>query len=325
MSTSRGEGLTASPRLTDTTIAPLPHRHRHHQCCRNTPLHHHHHRPCTGPQPQIYSPPTPQNLGTSIPAGVNTAREASTVAIGYQATALERTAMAFGFNVEAQSSGSLATGMYTKTYIDKTTPTKHSAGGSTAMGFGTMAIGDFSMATNSNTTARGYCSTAMGEGTEAKAFGELAAGLYTENDGPYTNAYPVIPSSTSNASYPWPEGAQYGSPTSAQILLNKDDAVLRIGIGQCEEYGTNPASPYWNCKKAKRMDGLRLHRNGRLYLRKADGSKIEDVQETIMSLQSRIAAIEGNTISAAAPTTGITRRIWMVVVAALLVVLFRTS
>ena len=238
-------------------------------------------------------PKVAPNKGTSIPQGVNEAVGQGSIAIGFQAKAVEGMAIAIGFQVEAQSASSLATGMFSKAEIDKTTPTKHSAGAATAMGFATRAIGDYSMSMNSNTVARGYCASAMGEGTEANAFGELAAGLYTETEGmPYTNAYPVIPSSSDNKSYPWPEGAQYGSATSSQILLNKNDAVLRIGIGECEEYATNPSTPYASCKKAKRMDGMRLHRDGRLYLRKRDGSKIDDVQATIEDLQARVKAVE---------------------------------
>lgn len=141
----------------------------------------------------------------------------------------------------------------------------------------------------SGTISRGYCSTAMGEGTEAKAFGEVAMGLYTENDGPYTSGYPVTPSALEPKPYLWQQEAR----NVTQMSLNRNDSVLRVGIGYCEVYDTTEFTPFTTCHKAVRMDGLRLHRDGTLYLRKADGSTIPDVAAAITELKLQVQQAGG--------------------------------
>lgn len=124
------------------------------------------------------------------------------------------------------------------------------------MGYGTTTIGDWTTAMGSGTTARGYASMAMGMGTEAHTYGEVALGLFTElsnHTEEELRNQSVIPT------------------------FDERDVVLRVGIG-CPE--VLPAGGY-GCKKAQRLDALRVYKDGALYLKKPSGESIPDVQAAI--------------------------------------------
>lgn len=228
---------------------------------------------CPAPEPE---------LGTALGDG-NHAYGYASLAAGSAATADGFASIALGYNVSATKASAVALGQHTRTFSDPSADGGDSCGACMAMGSYSMAVGDYSTAMGSGTISRGYCSTAMGEGTEAKAFGEVALGLYTENDGPYTPSYPVTPSALDPEPYVWQSA---GGPINVtQRPLNYSDSVLRVGIGYCEEYATTPNTPFTTCNSAVRIDGLRLLRDGTLYLRKADGSGIADVQAAIEALQ----------------------------------------
>merc|ERR1712187_1082042 len=165
-----------------------------------------------------------------------------------------------GYNTSAGGSSSLAMGVSTKTVSDPNVPGGSSCGGCVAMGLMTTTIGDWTTAMNSETTARGYASTAMGHGTQSYTFGEVALGIFTE------------------LSEHTEEELQNQSviPT-----FDERDPVLRVGIGCLNPL---PAGGF-GCKKAQRLDALRVYKSGALYLKKPNGKFIPDVQEAIETCQ----------------------------------------
>merc|ERR1712190_285827 len=166
-----------------------------------------------------------------------------------------------GFNTTAGGRSSVAMGVNTRTISDPTVPGGDSCGGCVAMGYGTTSIGDWTTAMGSGTTARGYASMAVGMGTEARTYGEVALGLFTElsnHTEEELRNQSVIPT------------------------FDERDVVLRVGIG-CPS--VLPAGGF-GCKKAQRLDALRVYRNGALYLKKPSGDEIPDVQAAIEKCHS---------------------------------------
>lgn len=172
-------------------------------------------------------------------------------------------ATAIGFNTSAGGKASFAMGVNTRTISDPNVPGGGSCGGCVSMGFETTTMGDWTTAMGSHTTARGYASTAMGEGTVANTFGEVALGLYTET-GNYSE-----------------EELQNQSviPT-----FDEKDVVLRVGIG-CPKSGQLDAGGF-GCKTNGPLDALRVYKSGALYLKKHDGSVVEDVQASLEKCQT---------------------------------------
>jgi len=205
-------------------------------------------------------PPT----GTSL--GMGTAASGfATFASGLLSQATGDVATAIGFNVTAGGNSSVAFGVDTRTVSDDGAYADGTCGGCFVTGKLSTAVGDWCVATGYNTLARGYASSAFGEGTVASSWGEVALGLYNEIDFGRTEA-------------------QLGS-ASVIPTFNESDVALRVGIG-CDP---NPMYGGIGCPERRRLDALRVYKSGRLCLKKLDGSVLPDVQSAIESLQAENA------------------------------------
>jgi len=180
-------------------------------------------------------PPT----GTSL--GMGTAASGfATFASGLLSQATGDVATAIGFNVTAGGNSSVAFGVDTRTVSDDGAYADGTCGGCFVTGKLSTAVGDWCVATGYNTLARGYASSAFGEGTVASSWGEVALGLYNEIDFGRTEA-------------------QLGS-ASVIPTFNESDVALRVGIG-CDP---NPMYGGIGCPERRRLDALRVYKSGRL-------------------------------------------------------------
>lgn len=220
--------------------------------------------------------------GTALGFGTEAPGFAS-YAFGQLASATGNVAMAIGFNTTAASNSSFAAGVNSRTVSDPLVPGGSSGGGAVSMGIDCASTGDWAMSVGSGSEAVGYASAAIGEHAVAHTWGEVSLGLYTE-----------IPRLT-----PDEQRSHAVIPT-----FSEEDVALRVGIGCSKKEHVGGIG----CEEEKRHDALRVYKSGRLYLKKLDGSVIEDVADEIsmlkremQSLKEELAAMkEGGTGSSGA-------------------------
>ena len=208
--------------------------------------------------------------GTSAPGFVGTALGYQTSAAGFAATSLGQSssatgavAFAYGYQTVAGGATSLAGGSGSQTFSDPTVPGGSSAGGAVSLGLDCKSTGDWSLSFGSHSEASGYTSAAIGSGAIANTWGEVALGLYPE-EANLTDAQ---------------KRNQSVIPT-----FREEDVVLRVGNG-CQKLDSVGGI---GCDEDRRSDALRVYKSGQLYLKKLDGTTVEDVAAEITALRQDV-------------------------------------
>jgi hypothetical protein len=113
---------------------------------------------------------------------------------------------------------------------------------------------------------------ALGEGTAATSWGEVALGLFTESDPNLT-----------------PEQAR-----NQTVIRNfdPDQVVLRVGIGCSNDPFQFPNGPPSGCDGRGSHDALRIYKNGTLYLKRLNGDTMYDVQKEITTCNMRSLSMQ---------------------------------
>ncbi|CAB9526715.1 expressed unknown protein [Seminavis robusta] len=189
------------------------------------------------------------------------------VAISLFASASGNVAMAIGFNSTAASNSSFAAGVNSRTVSDPLVPGGSSGGGAVSMGIDCASTGDWAMSLGSGSEAVGYASAAIGEHAVAHTWGEVSLGLYTE-----------IPELSLDE-----QRSQAVIPT-----FREEDVALRVGVGCAKKEHVGGVG----CEEEKRHDAMRVYKSGRLYLKKLDGSVIEDVADAISTLKAEMQSLK---------------------------------
>ena len=113
---------------------------------------------------------------------------------------------------------------------------------------------------------------ALGEGTAATSWGEVALGLFTESDPDLT-----------------PEQAR-----NQTVIRNfdPDQVVLRVGIGCSNDPFQFPNGPPPGCAGRGSHDALRVYKNGTLYLKRLNNDTMYDVQKEITTCNMRSLSMQ---------------------------------
>lgn len=189
-------------------------------------------------------------------------------AFGMQTHAAGNISTAIGYNTTAEGRSSFTAGANSRTWNDPLVPGGDSAGGAVSMGLDTISRGDWAFSLGKKAFANGYVSAAIGDGTIAQTWGEIALGMYNEINPNLTEAElrnrSVIP------------------------VYDEEDPVLRVGVGCSPSYDVGGIG----CPEEKRVDALRIYKSGRLYLKNTDGETVEDVLAELKSLRSELEAVK---------------------------------
>ena len=166
--------------------------------------------------------------------------------------------------------------------------TKGSAGGATAFGHENTVWSDWSFAAGEQNSVNGYSSLALGTNLETATWGEVGLGMYSNR----------------------PTNAPDLHVTRVTPKWNAEDAVLRVGAGcSADTTGSSPEDNNAGCPWGKPgfnitgadcehddqghlktcyMDALRITKDGKMTLRKWDGSTVDDVVDAINALQQKV-------------------------------------
>lgn len=212
-------------------------------------------------------------FGTSAPGFTAAAFGYETTASVFAATAIGQSSnangllsIAYGYDTIAGGATSLAGGSGSQTFSDADVPGGSSAGGAVSIGDTCKSSGDWSLSFGSHSEASGYASGAIGCGAISNTWGEIALGLYPEEANLTTEE----------------KRNQSVIPT-----FREQDVVLRVGNG-CEKLSEVGGI---GCETERRSDALRVYKSGKLYLKKLDGTVVEDVAAEIMKLQEEVAEL----------------------------------
>lgn len=189
-------------------------------------------------------------------------------AFGMQTHASGNISTATGFNTTAAGRTSFTAGSNSLTWNDPLVPGGDSAGGAVSMGLDTVSRGDWSFSLGKKGFANGYVSAAIGDGTIAQTWGEIALGMYNEINTNLTE--------------------QELRNRSVIPVYDEEDPVLRVGVGCSPSYKVGGVG----CPQEKRVDALRIYKSGRLYLKNTEGETVEDVLVELKSLRAELEAVK---------------------------------
>ena len=209
-------------------------------------------------------------MSVSLGSGTSAAGFTAT-ALGYQTSASGFAATAMGYQCSASGSTSFAGGSQTQTFSDPEVPGGSSAGGAFSFGNTCKSSGDWSLSFGSKSEASGYTSAAVGYGAVAMTWGEVALGLYPE---------------MANMT------AEEKRNQSVIPTFHEQDVVLRVGNG-CQKLDYLGGI---GCETEQRRDALRVYKSGQLYLKKLDGTVVEDVAAEIVALRAEVDGLRTTAI-----------------------------